>query len=250
MSNALKLGRRGFGGMVAGLAAATVLRAPQALAAAPDGAGAIQDMAAALQAARALSFTTDASFGASVTKDKLKTLGNRSSVVFQRPDSLFIVFGGDGGPDVQMLIAGGEATLYRLSLGAKTVLKLVPENGAAFAVPGLFIPALGLLSDNVDTDFFGGVTSVTPIAQGAPDQPEQTTLAAVMGAGFTGEVWVARSNGLPSRVSGTWFGAKGDVAASAVLNLSGWSSEAPVEGAFAVKGLPEAKSVEIDALGL
>lgn len=245
-----KLGRRGFGGVVAGLAAATVLRAPRAVAAAPDGAGAIQDMVAALQGAKALSVTTDATFGASVTKDKLKTLGNRSSVVFQRPDSLFIVFGEGGQPDVQMLITGGEATLYRLSLAAKTVIKLAPENGAAFAVPGLFIPVLGLLSENIDKDFFGGVTSVTPIAQGAPDQPEQTTLAAVMGSGFTGEVWVAKSNGLPTRVSGTWFGAKGDVAASAVLNLSGWSSEAPVEGAFAVKGLPDAKTVELDALGL
>ena len=246
----IKLGRRGFSGILAGLAAASVLRAPAAMAAAPDGAGAVQDMVAALQGAKALSVTTDATFGASVAKDKLKTLGSRSSVVFQRPDSLFIVFGGGGQPDVQMLITAGEATLYRLSLAAKTVLKLAPENGAAFAVPGLFIPVLGLLSENIDKDLFGGVTSVTAIAQGAPDQPEQTTLAAVMGSGFTGEVWVAKSNGLPTRVSGTWFGAKGDVAASAVLNLSGWSSEAPVEGAFTVKGLPDAKTVELDALGL
>lgn len=250
MEAELKLGRRQFGGLLAAVAATAALGGHRASAAAPDGAGAIQDMVGALQAARALSCTTDATFGASVAKDKLRTLGSRSSVVFQRPDSLFIVFGEGGQPDVQMLISGGEATLYRLSLAAKTVLRLAPENGAAFAVPGLFIPILGLLSENVDKDFFGGITSVTPIAQGAADQPEATTLAAVLGGGFSGEVWVAKSNGLPSRVTGTWFGAKGDVAASAVLNLSGWSSEAPVEGAFAVKGLSEAKSVDLDALGL
>lgn len=244
-----KLGRRGFGGMVAGLAAVSLMGG-RAQAAAPDGAGAIQDMVAGLQSANALSCTIDAQFGASVAKDKLKTLGNRASLVFQRPDSLFIVFGGDGDPDVQLLITGGEATIYRLSLAAKTVLKLAPENGAAFAVPGLFVPVLGLLSETVDKDFFGGITSVTAIAQGAPDQPESTSLAAVLGGGFTGEVWVARDNGLPRRVTGTWFGAKGDVAASAVLNFSGWSAAAPVAGAFTVKGLPDAKTVELGALGL
>ena len=38
----IKLGRRGFSGILAGLAAASVLRAPAAMAAAPDGAGAVQ----------------------------------------------------------------------------------------------------------------------------------------------------------------------------------------------------------------
>lgn len=250
METVLKLGRRQFGGLLAAVATTSALKVSPVEAAAPDGAGAILDMVAALQASNALSVTADANFGASVAKDKLRTLGNRASVVFQRPDSLLMVFGGGAEPDVQLVISGGEATLYRLSLAAKTVIKLAPENGAAFAVPGLFIPVLGLLATNVDKDFFGGITSVTPIAQGAPDQPESTTLASVIGSGFTGEVWVARSNGLPARVSGTWFGGKGDVAASAVLNLSGWSSEAPVAGAFAVKGLAEAKSVELDALGL
>jgi len=63
----------------------------------------------------------------------------------------------------------------------------VPENGAAFMVTGLFVPFLGLLAENPETSFFGGINSVTSIAQGAPDQPEQTTLTAVMGAAFTGE---------------------------------------------------------------
>jgi len=72
----------------------------------------VQDMLAALQAAKALSFTADSSFGAAVAKDKLKTLGSRASVVFERPDSLFAVFGAGGEPDVQMLISGGEADTF------------------------------------------------------------------------------------------------------------------------------------------
>lgn len=250
MENSPMIHRRRFAGLLAGLAGAALLPGGRPRAAAPDGAGAVNGMVAALQAAKALSVTVDAVFGPSVAKSKLKTLGNRASVVFERPDSLFIVFGEGGQPDVQLLIEGGEATLFRLSLAAKTTVKLVPENGAAFAVPGLFIPVLGLLSDDVNTDFFGGINSVTPIAQGAPDQPEATTLTAVLGNKFTGEVWVDRSSGLPSRVTGTWFSGQGDMAASAVINLTGWSPEAPVEGAFAVKGLAEAKSVDLDGLGL
>jgi hypothetical protein len=250
MKDGFRIGRRAFGGLLAGAAAAGLLRVPQLQAAAPDGAGAVTEMLAALQASKALSFTADSSFGASVAKDGLKTLGSRASVVFQRPDSLFAVFGAGGEPDVQMLIANGEATLFRLSLASKTVLKLAPENGAAFMVPGLFIPFLGLLADDPEREFFGGITSVTPIAQGQPDQPETTTLAAVMGGRFTGEVWVDKSTSLPTRSTGTWFGAKGDVAASAAVNFSGWSTEAPVAGAFTVKGLDAAKSVELDGLGL
>ena len=244
------MGRRGFGRALAGIAAITVLGKAGAQAAAPDGAGAVTDMLAGLQAAKALSFTAQSSFGASVNKDALKTLGNRASVVFARPDSLFIVFGGDGAPDVQMLISGGEATLYRLSLAAKTVLKLAPENGAAFMVPGVFVPFLGLLADNPEQAFFGGINGVTAIAQGLPDQPEKTSLAAVMGSGFTGEVWVERSTSLPARINGTWFGTKGDVAASAAVTFSEWSSAAPVAEAFTVKGLADAKSVALDELGL
>ncbi len=250
MGNHLTLGRRAFGGLLAGLALTAVSRVPEALAAAPDGAGAVEDMLSALTASRALSFTAESSFGASVSKDRLRTLGNRASVVFQRPDSLFIVFGGGGQPDVQMLISGGEATLLRLSLASKTVLKLAPENGPAFAVPGLFIPFLGLLSETAGAEFFGDISSVTALAQGAPDQPETTTLAAVMASRFTGEVWVNKSTSLPVRTTGTWFGAKGDVAASAAVNFTGWSTEPPVAGAFAVKGLAEAKTVELDGLGL
>lgn len=242
--------RRAFGGMLAGLGAAALLGVPRAWAAAPDGAGAVNDMIAALQAARALSFTVQASYGASVAADRLRTLGSRASVVFERPGRLFATFGGGGEPDVRLLISDGQATLYSLSLAAKTVLKLAPEKGAAFAVPGVFIPFLGLLGDDASKDFFGGITSVTPIAEGAPGQAEQTTLASVMGGAFTGEVWIDRSIGLPARTTGTWFGAAGGVAASAAVDFSGWSSEAPVAGAFAADGLDGAKSVEINGLGL
>lgn len=250
MKQTMGIGRRAFGGLLAGGMATAVLAPGHSRAAAPDGAGAINDMMAALQAAKALSFTTDTAFGASVAQDKLKTLGSRADVVFVRGDSLFAAFGGGGEPDVQLLVTGDEATLFRLSLASKTILKLAPEGGAAFMVPGVFIPFLGLLADDPGTAFFGGVNSITAIAQGLPDQAEQTSLAAVMGGGFTGEVWVDRSNGLPTRTNGTWFSAKGNVAASAAINFSGWSSQAPVASAFAVKGLAEAKSVELDALGL
>lgn len=245
-----KIGRRGFGlAVVSGISAALVgSKLPEA--ATPDGVGAVKDMIGALQSARALSFTADASFGASVAKDQLKTLGNRVSVVFQRPDSLFAVFGGGGEDDVQLLIAGGEATLFKLSLGSKSTLKLSLENGAAFSVPGFFIPFLGLLADDPQQAFFGGINSVTAIAQGLPDQPEQTSLDAVMGPLFSGEVWVDKTSGLPGRVNGTWFGARGDVAASAAVTFSGWSPSPPVDGAFVPKGLSEAKEVVLDALGL
>lgn len=247
--NAVSMSRRSFGGLAAGLVVAG-LQTRAATAAAPDGAGAVADMMAALQASAALSFSTQSTFGASVAKDRLLTLGSRAHVVFQRPDTIFAVFGAGGEPDVQLLIAGRQATLYRLSLAAKTVLPLDPANGAAFAVPGLFLPMLGLLAGDIDAEMFGGIQSVTPIAQAGPDQPEETTLAAVMGKRFTGEVWVDKSSGRPTRVTGTWFGGKGDVAESAVVNLSDWSSEAPVAGAFAVKGLAEAKSVALGDLGL
>lgn len=250
MSGDFVVNRRALGGMLAGAAAVAALGRPDARAAAPDGAGAVTDMLAALQASKALSFTTQSTFGASVTNDALKTLGSRADVVFARPDSLFMVFGGDGAPDVQVLISGGEATLFRLSLGAKTVVKLDPQNGAAFMIPGVFVPFLGLLADEPEKAFFGGINSVTAIAQGLPDQPEQTSLAAVLGGKFTGEVWVDKGTGLPSRVNGTWFGTKGDRAASAAVSFSGWSSEAPAATAFAVKGMDAAKLVEFDALGL
>ncbi|PZF76154.1 hypothetical protein DK847_13160 [Aestuariivirga litoralis] len=250
MRDDLMIGRRGFAGFLAGGAVAAIAGTAGVRAAAPDGAGAVNDTLAALQAAKALSFTADSVFGASVAKDRLKTLGTRASVVFTRPDSLFAVFGGGGEPDVQMLITGGEATLLRLSLAAKTVVKLAPERGAAFMVPGLFIPFLGLLSQDPATDFFGGVNSITPIAQGLPDQPEQTTLDAVMGGRFTGEVWVDRSTSLPARINGTWFSGTGDVAASAAVTFTGWSSEVPPASAFALKGIDAAKAVDIDALGL
>lgn len=244
------MGRRAFGGLLAAAGATALLQRSAARAAAPDGAGAVQDMVAALQAARSLSFTAESSFGASVAKDKLKTLGDRASVVFERPDKMFMVFGAGGQPDVQLLISGGEATLFRMSLAAKTVLKLSQDNGSAFMVPGLFIPFLGLLTDNPDMGFFGGINSVTAIAQGLPDQPQQTSLVAVMGNRFTGEVWVDKTTSLPTRTNGTWFGTAGDVAASAAVTFTGWSSVTPAEAAFSADGLADAKNVDIDGLGL
>lgn len=250
MENGFMPGRRVFAGLLAGAAIATVSRSSEGRAAAPDGIGAIANMLTALTTAKALSFTAQSNFGASVARDRLRTLGERVSVVFERPDTLFAVFGAGGEPDVQMLISGGEATLFRLSLASKTVLKLSPESGAAFMVPGFFFPFLGLLANDPETEFFGGIKSVTPLAQGAPSQPEQTTLAAVMGGRFTGEVWVDTSVGLPTRTTGTWFGAKGDMAASASVDFSGWSTSVPAVGAFAPKGLDKARSVELEALGL
>lgn len=245
------LSRRSFASILAGAGASLSLPGRWAAAAAPDGAGAVNDMIAALQSSDALSFTVDMDFGAAAASQAaVKTPGKRARVVFQRPDTLFAVFGEGGGPDVQMLVQGGEATLFRLSLAAKTVLKLAPDNGAAFAVPGLFLPFMGLLSTDVEKDFFGGITSITPLAQGLPDQPEDTTLAAVMGGRFTGETWIAKSNGLPTRITGTWFGAKGDLAASAAVSFSGWSPEPPAAEAFAVKGLAEARAVDLGELGL
>lgn len=252
MPNTFSLNRRDVGKVLAGVGAVALAGAVrQAQAAAPDGAGSITNMVAALQASKSLSFRTTSSFGASVARDKLKTLGARAAVVFQRPDTLFAVFGEGGQEDVQLMVSGGQATLYRLSLASKAVLKLAPENGAAFALPGLFIPFLGLLSSDVANDLFGGIQSVTPIGEGAANQPESTTLVAVMGGSFTGEVWTNVSDGLPARVNGTWFSAKGDTAASAAVTFSDWSSEPPTEGAFAGSGAgDQAKTVDLEALGL
>jgi len=250
MIERILLSRRAMGRVVAGFAAMTCRLTP-VRATTPDGAGAVPDMIEALQSADALSFTADAVFGASATNTDFRNLGTRVHVVFQRPGTLFAVFGEGGGPDLQMLISGGEVTLLRLSLASKTVLKLVPGNGAAFAVPGLFLPFMGLLSENVEVDFFGGIQSVTPIAQGAPDQPEETMLNAVMGHRFTGEVWTDKGSGRPARVIGTWFGGDGGkVAASAAVNFTGWSSEAPVASAFTPQGLDAAKMVDFSQLGL
>jgi len=248
MTNAYRIGRRGFGALAAGAGLAAMLRQPALAAAA--GAEAIDAMAAALQGAKALSFTAEMDFGGAAASGKLRTLGTRASVVFARPDSLFAVFGGGAQADVQLLISGGKANIYRLSLTSRAELPLAPGNGAAFAVPGLFVPFLALLADDVKAALFGDIRSVTPIAQGAPDQPETTTLTAVMGSRFTGEAWVDKATGFPARTTGTWFGAKQDVAASAAVNFAGWSTAAPDAAAFAPKGLTEAKAVQLEALGL
>lgn len=252
MPHRSSLNRRHVGQLMAGLGVAALSGGGQRVrAAAPDGTGSVMNMVAALQASKSLSFRTYTSFGASVARDKLKTLGARSTVVFQRPDTLFAVFGDGGDGDVQLMVSGGQATLYRMSLASKVVLTLAPETGAAFSVPGVFIPFLGLLSDDVTKDLFGGIQSVTPIAEGTAQQSESTTLVAVMGNGFTGEVWTNVSNGLPARVNGTWFGTKGDTAASAAVTFSDWSTEPPVEAAFAGKGaVDQAKTVKLEALGL
>ena len=113
MSTAVPLSRRALGKAMLGLAAASALRVPLASAAAPDGAGAVTDMVAALQAARALSFSAHATFGASVATAKLKPLGSRASVVFERPDSPVAVFGGGGEPDGCKLAASRAARRHR-----------------------------------------------------------------------------------------------------------------------------------------
>ena len=252
MSHRFSQTRRGFGhGLVGFGSLALALGIQRVRAAAPDGAGSVLNMVAVLQSAKSLSFTVGSSFGTSVAKENLKTLGSRASVVFQRPDTLFVVFGEGGEDDIQLLVTGGQATLFRTSLASKTVLKIAPESGAAFSVPGLFIPFLGLLSDSAETDLFGEIKSLTPIAQGTANQAEPTTLVEVLGSSFTGEVWTSVSSGLPSRVSGTWFSSKGDAAASAAVSFADWSFEPPAEGAFpASSQLEQAKSVNIEELGL
>lgn len=252
MFNLNSLSRRDFSRVFAGLGIANIAGCIRpATAAAPDGAGNIMNMIATLQASRSLSFRSDAQFGASVARDGLKTLGARATVVLQRPDTIFAVFGEGGQEDVQLLISGGQATLFRLSLASKVLLKLVPDDGAAFAVPGLFIPFLGLLSGDVERNLFGGIKSMQQIAEGAAGQPEANTLVAVMGGRFTGEIWTNVSDGLPARISGTWFSGTGDTAASASVTLADWSFTPPVEAAFAANGLvDQAKIVDIEALGL
>lgn len=243
-----KLNRRRFGGLIAGLAG-TAATSGAARATAPDGSGAIKDMMVALQSASAMVFMAETNYGASVAKAKLLTLGSVTKVIFNRSGKLLATSGTRAVPDAVLLVDGGTATLFRPAVGARAVVSLAPQDGGAFAVTGMFLPWLGLLSADVGKDFFGGIASVTPLAEGAPDQPETTTLAAVMGSAFTGEVWVDRDNGRPARVIGTWFDSGGDRAASAAVNLSGWSDVVETS-AFEVKGLAEAKTVALDALGL
>lgn len=239
----MMLNRRRFGGLLAGLAGAAAT-AGVGRATAPDGAGAVAEMMAGLQGASAMGFAAEMSYGASVAQAKLLTLGNAVLVKFSRGGKLLAT---SRAGDTVLLVDGISATLFRPAAAAKTEMTLVSQDGSAFTVPGLFLPWLGLLSTNVDREFFGGISGVTPLAQGAPEQPEMTTLAAVMGSTFTGEVWVDRASGRPARVIGTWFGS--DVAASAAVNFSGWSDTVDAS-AFDVKGLSEAKTVALEALGL
>jgi hypothetical protein len=209
------------------------------------------NMVAALQSSNALSFRASMSFGASVAAHKLKTLGTRTIVAYQRADTIFAVFGGGGEPDVQLLVSNGQATLFRLSLASKAVLKLVPDNGAAFSVPGFFIPFLGLLSANPEKDLFGELKSVTPMAQGTESQSEPTALAAVVGRSFTGEIWTNVSNGLPAQLTGTWFHSKDNTAVSAAVSFADWSSNPQADAGVAANGQVErAMTVDVDALGL
>lgn len=251
MSNRLSLDRRDFGRVLVGLGSLVPsLGFCSARAAAPDGAGSIMNMVAALQESEFLSFSVESIFRASLARDNLKTLGVSAKVVFQRADTVFAVFGQGAEDDIQLSISGGQATLYRRSLASKTVLNVVPENGAAFSLPGLFIPFLGVLSKTVARDLFGEIKLLMPIAQGATGQVEPTTLVEVLGSSFMGEVWTSVSSGLPSRMSGTWFNSKGD-AASASLSFADWSSEPPAEGSFpAIGQVEQAKSVGIEELGL
>jgi hypothetical protein len=209
------------------------------------------NMLAALQASKALSFRAEMSFGASVARDDLKILGTRAKVVFQRPDTLLAVFGESGEEDIQLLVSGGQATVFRLSLAARAVLPLVPANGAAFSVPGFFIPFLGLVSADAEKELFGEIKSLTPIAEDSGNQTEPTTLVAALGSSFTGEVWTNVSNGLPNRLSGTWLHSKNNTSASAVVSFSDWSSEPPVDGGLNAIGFADqAKIVDVEALGL
>ena len=252
MTNRLSPNRRDLGHALLGLGTLSLgLGIHRVRAAAPDGAGSIMNMIATLQASKTLSFRAEMTFGPSVAKNHLKTLGGRTAVVFQRPDTLFAAFGEGGEEDIQLLISGGQATLFRLSLAAKAVLPLVPANGAAFSVPGFFIPFLGLLSADAAKDLFGEIKSLTPISEGSENQTEPTTLVAALGSSFTGEVWTKVSDGLPNRLSGTWLHSDNHTSASAVVSFSDWSSEPPVEGGLNTnEQVDQATTVDVDALGL
>ena len=82
MTNRFSPNRRDLCCALVGLGTvALALGTQRARAAAPDGAGSIMNMLAALQASKALSFRAEMSIGASVANDDLKILGTCAKVV-------------------------------------------------------------------------------------------------------------------------------------------------------------------------
>lgn len=215
--------------------------------AAGDPAHTLDAMLAALQGQGTISFSADMDFGASAGKTGLRTLGSTVHVVFERAGRLLARYGASG--DVYLLSKFGEATVYRPAAGLKSVLKPV-KGGSAFAVPGLFLPYLGLLNADVRKSLFGDIRSITPLAQGTPEQPEETDLAAIMSALFTGEIWIRKSDSTPARVIGTFFDGAGGAAESASLTFSNWSAAAVSDDAFGVPDMAKAKDVPLHKLGL
>jgi hypothetical protein len=230
--------------LMGGLAAPGLLQKAHAAA---DAAYTLENMVEALQGQSTLSFVADMEFGASAEASSRRRLGSSVHVVFERGGRLLASYGGP--LDVQLLIASGEATLYRPSQGLKSLLKPV-SGGSAFAVPGLFLPFLGLLSSDVKTALFGDIQSVTPLQEGTSEQPETTNLVAVMAGLFTGEVWIRKGESIPTRLIGTFFDAPGGRGESAGLTFSGWSANPLAEGAFDLPGLDQAKDVQLSGMGL
>ncbi len=237
--------RRRFATMMLALAASGGLA--NRVNASGDASHTLDAMIAALQGQGTASFLADMEFGASAGQSGLRTLGPSVRVVFERAGRLLARYGETG--DLYLLITFGEATLYRPSLGLKSVLKPV-AGSSAFAVPGLFLPYLALFGSDVKKALLGDIQSITPIAQGTAEQPETTDLMAVMSALFTGEFWIRKSDSIPARVTGTFFDGAGGVAGSASLVFSNWSAAPVTDEAFYVPGLVEAREADLPALGL
>jgi hypothetical protein len=230
-------------------AAATAGGVRLAAATTEDAGGLVSDMAAALQTAPVLSFTAEMTFGESVSKAGLKSLGSQATVTFNRGGGLLAVYG-PGGPDVHVLVSGVEAVVFRPSLAAKTVIAAGEDPAAAFMFPGLFLPFMGLTGADVKAAMFGKIDMVTAIAQGQPDQAETTRLAAVMAERFTGEIWVDKASKLPARIIGTYLPAKAGPSASAATVYTGWKTDSLPAADFGDKGLAAFKTVPLADLGL
>lgn len=241
----IALNRRSFATSVLG--AMAVAGGLQRSYAAVDASQRLEDMAAALQQQSTISFSVDMEFGASAGSAGRSSLGPAVRLVFERARRLIASYGGPMG--LHLVIASGEAVLYRPSKGLKSVLKPV-IGGSAFAVPGLVLPYLGFLDTNVTKALFGEIQSVTSLAQGTPGQPEETDLIVVMSTLFTGEIWIRKSDSTPARLIGTLFDGAGGVAESASLTFSNWSSGPVARDSFDSAGLSKAKEVHLDQMGL
>jgi hypothetical protein len=240
----IALNRRSFAiSVLGGLSVAGGLQKSHAAA---DVSHPLEGMVAALQGQSTISFSADMEFGASAGSTGRRSLGPSVHLVFERAGRLLASYGGP--LDLHLLIASGEAMLYRPSKGLKSVLKPV-TGGSAFAVPGLFLPYLGLFDTNLKKALFGEIQSVTPLAQGTPEQPEETDLMVVMSTLFTGEIWIRKSDSTPARLIGTFFDGAGGVAESASLTFSNWSSGPVASDTFDIPGLSKAKEVYLDKIG-